>query len=86
MGLRYLNGLGATDWVGIAQARCVAPFMSVDDFVRRTTLSEDLPKAGAFDGLSVDRRTVLWDVQRVARTRRNRFLVPLARTHTSLNP
>jgi hypothetical protein len=26
----------------IAHAQSVAPFMSVDDFVRRTTLSEDL--------------------------------------------
>jgi error-prone DNA polymerase len=73
MGLRYVKGLGETDWEGIACARRVAPFTSVNDFVRRTTLDEGvlvtLAEAGAFDGLNTDRRTALWDIRRLARSR-----------------
>jgi error-prone DNA polymerase len=73
MGLRYVKGLGETDWESIARARRSAPFISVSDFVRRTTLDEGvlgtLAEAGAFDGLDTDRRTALWDVRRLARSR-----------------
>ena len=40
MGLRYVKGLGETDWESIAGERCAASFASVDDFVRRTKLDE----------------------------------------------
>ena len=62
MGLRYVKGLGERDWESIAAARRAAPFASVGDFVRRTTLDEGvlgtLAEAGAFDGFNVARRTI----------------------------
>ena len=70
MGLRYVKGLGETDWESIARERRAASFASVDDFVRRTTLDEGvlgmLAEAGGFDGFDIDRRTALWDVRRLA--------------------
>jgi error-prone DNA polymerase len=73
MGLRYVKGLGETDWESIARARLVGPFTSLDDFVRRTTLDEGvlvtLAEAGAFDGLGIDRRTAVWDIRRLALSR-----------------
>ena len=73
MGLRYVKGLGERDWDSIAGTRHAAPFISIDDFASRTTLDEGvlgtLAEAGAFDGFNVDRRTVLWDMRRLALTR-----------------
>ena len=80
MGLRYVKGLGERDWDSIAGARHAAPFVSVGDFVCRTTLDEGvlgtLAEAGAFDGFNVDRRTALWDVQRLARAREESLSFP----------
>jgi error-prone DNA polymerase len=87
MGLRYVKGLGETDWESIARGRHSAPFISVGDFVRRTTLDEGvlgtLAEAGAFDGLDTDRRTALWDVRRLARSREESLSLP-ARESTPL--
>ena len=73
MGLRYVKGLGETDWESIARERRAASFASVDDFVRRTKLDEGvlgtLAEAGGFDGFDIDRRMALWDVRRLARAR-----------------
>jgi error-prone DNA polymerase len=80
MGLRYVKGLGEKDWEGIAQARQVAPFTSIDDFVRRTTLDDGvlgaLAEAGAFDGFSVNRRTALWDVRRLGLMKEESLSLP----------
>ena len=80
MGLRYVKGLGERDWDSIASARHAASFISVDDFVSRTTLDEGvletLAEAGAFDGFNVDRRTVLWDVRQLACAREESLSFP----------
>jgi error-prone DNA polymerase len=80
MGLRYVKGLGKREWESITAARRAAPFTSVDDFVSHTTLDEGvlgtLAEAGAFDGFNVDRRTALWDVRRLARTRDESLTLP----------
>jgi error-prone DNA polymerase len=93
MGLRYVKGLGETDWESIACGRRSAPFISVGDFVRRTTLDESvlgtLAEAGAFDGLDTDRRTALWDVRRLARSREESLSLPdreITPLFQSLNP
>jgi error-prone DNA polymerase len=87
MGLRYVKGLGEADWESIARGRHSMPFISVGDFVRRTTLDEGvlgtLAEAGAFDGLDTDRRTALWDVRRLARSREESLSLP-ARENTPL--
>jgi len=71
MGLRYVKGLGEKDWQRLAKARCPAPFSSLEDFVRRVRLNEDilgaLAEAGAFESLNIDRRAALWEVRRLAR-------------------
>jgi error-prone DNA polymerase len=73
MGLRYVKGTGERDWEIISLARQTAPFESLDDFVRRAPLNEDilgaLAEAGAFDSLGVDRRQALWNLRRLARAR-----------------
>jgi error-prone DNA polymerase len=87
MGLRYLKGLGEADWESIARGRHSVPFISVGDFVRRTTLDEDvlgtLAESGAFDGLDTDMRTALWDVRRLTRSRDESLSLP-ARENTRL--
>jgi len=66
MGLRYVKGLGEGDWGRIEEARRIAPFASLQDFVRRTELDKGalaaLAEAGAFEGFGLDRRAALWDV------------------------
>jgi error-prone DNA polymerase len=80
MGLRYVKGLAEIDWESIAGSRHAAPFTSVDDFVSRTALDEDvfetLAEAGAFDAFNIDRRTALWNVRRLARTKEESLSFP----------
>src|SRR5574337_66677 len=55
MGLRYVKGLGESDWKRIEDARRIAPFTSLTDFARRTGLDKGtlaaLAEASAFEGL-----------------------------------
>jgi error-prone DNA polymerase len=71
MGLRYVKGLGEDDGQRITSARTGAPFTSLDDLVRRTGLDAGaliaLARAGAFEGLGVDRREALWQVRALAK-------------------
>jgi error-prone DNA polymerase len=73
MGLRYVKGLGESEWRRIEEARSVS-FASLADFVRRTGLGtrsskgirregalSALAEAGAFEGLGLDRRAALWE-------------------------
>jgi error-prone DNA polymerase len=80
MGLRYVKGFGEGEWGKIAQARQIAPFASLHDFVRRTGLDEGclgvLAEAGAFDPLGIDRRTALWDGRRLARSQKESLSLP----------
>jgi error-prone DNA polymerase len=73
MGLRYVKGIGERDWDIIQLARAAKPFESLEDFVRRAVLSEDvltvLAEAGAFDSLGIDRRDALWELRRLTRAR-----------------
>jgi error-prone DNA polymerase len=85
LGLRYVKGMGEGDWKLIIQARRVAPFSSLDDFVRRTKLNEDtlgmLAEAGAFDSLAIERRDALWELSRLVRAR-SEPLPFIAREHS----
>ncbi|MDR7418858.1 MAG: error-prone DNA polymerase [Armatimonadota bacterium] len=71
MGLRYVKGLGEDDGRRIATARAQAAFDSLADFARRTGLDAGalvaLAKAGAFEGLGVNRREALWQVRALAK-------------------
>jgi error-prone DNA polymerase len=84
IGLRYVKGLGESDWEKIARARRIAQLTSVDDFVRRTTLDEGvlgtLAEAGALDSFSLDRRTALWDVRRLTCIREESLSLPARET------
>ncbi len=73
MGLRYVKGLSRSrDGVRIETARGQAPFDSVEDFIARTGLDEEmssrLAEAGALAGLQERRRDALWRVRGVVRT------------------
>jgi error-prone DNA polymerase len=65
-------------------AREEAAFGSLEDFVRRTALSEKalkmLAEAGAFDGFETDRRQALWSVLSLARSRDASLPVTVAET------
>ena len=80
MGLRYVKGLRESDWKKIAGARLIAPFKSLDDFVRRSGLDEGvlgkLAEAGAYESFGVDRRTALWDIGRLVRARTESLSLP----------
>jgi error-prone DNA polymerase len=80
MGLRYVKGLGESDWKKIIGARLIAPFESLDDFVRRSGLDEGalgkLAEAGAYESFGVDRRTALWDIGRLVRARNESLSLP----------
>jgi len=71
MGLRYVKSLGEEDGRHITAARAEAPFVLLDDFARRTGLDAGalvaLARAGAFEGLGVDRREALWQVRALAK-------------------
>lgn len=71
MGLRYVKGLGEAHGQRIAAARAEARFAELQDFTRRTGLDAGalvaLARAGAFEGLGVDRREALWQVRALAR-------------------
>ena len=73
MGLRYVKGLSESrDWARIEAARGQAPFDSVEDFVARAGLDEQvstrLAEAGALAGLEQRRRDALWQVRGLIRT------------------
>jgi error-prone DNA polymerase len=65
LGLRLLTGLPQIAAEKIEAAREAGPFVSLDDFVRRTRLSQAivarLAEADAFGSLSLDRRAALWE-------------------------
>jgi error-prone DNA polymerase len=73
MGLRYVKGLRERDWERIEKARRQTPFVSLEDFVRRSGLDErvlgTLAQAGAFEDFGAERRNAIWDIKQLARTR-----------------
>ncbi|HET9624604.1 MAG TPA: error-prone DNA polymerase [Kofleriaceae bacterium] len=68
MGLRWVRGLAASDGARIVEARGARPFVSIEDFVRRTALGSKsyalLAEAGAYATLDerANRRDALWQV------------------------
>ena len=90
MGLRYIKGLAENDWARAVQARHAQSFSSLEDFVRRTDLSERdlsaLAESGAFDGFGVDRRTALWDLRRCVRLRDRLLALPVHETDPGFEP
>ena len=90
MGLRYAKGLSAADGERIVAARGAEPFSSLEDFVRRTDLSERvlkiLAEAGALDGFGEDRRQALWNVLHFARTRSASLSIRVAETSPAFRP
>jgi error-prone DNA polymerase len=64
LGLRLLSGIPRAAAEKIEAARKTGPFTSLDDFVRRTGLSQavvtKLAEADAFASLAIDRRAALW--------------------------
>jgi error-prone DNA polymerase len=59
-----INGLAASAGVAIESARQSGPFLSIDDFTRRTALGQAVVKrlaeADAFGSLGTNRRQALW--------------------------
>jgi error-prone DNA polymerase len=76
LGLRMINGLAESAGQAIECAREAGPFLSIDDFTRRTTLGQAvvrrLAEADAFDSLGANRRQALW--QSLAQERKPRSM------------
>ncbi len=64
LGFRMLSGFSSTHAKQIVEQRRSCPFVSLDDFVQRTGLSNTvltrLSKADAFASMRLDRRSALW--------------------------
>jgi error-prone DNA polymerase len=75
LGLRMLNGIGEAVGKTIERARHDGPFLSIDDFARRTQLGRSVVKrlaeADAFGSLGVDRRQALWQALGQEKKRRS---------------
>jgi error-prone DNA polymerase len=69
MGLRYVKSLSEREASRITEARREHPFVSVEDFVRRTGCDERmrtrLSQAGAFESIEPGRRDALWQARGV---------------------
>jgi error-prone DNA polymerase len=65
LGLRMLNGMRRANAEQIVASRADRPYVSIDDFARRTGLGKaaiaQLARAGVFKSLNVDRRGALWN-------------------------
>jgi error-prone DNA polymerase len=74
VGLRYVRGLRRELGEKILAARAGGPFLSTEDFVRRTQCEDGalarLAEAGAFDCFDTSRRNVLWRVTGESRDHR----------------
>jgi error-prone DNA polymerase len=90
MGLRYIKGLGETEWERIKSARRTKPFVSLKDFVQRTGLDEGglsaLAEAGAFDCFGAERRNALWDVHGLIRARNQSLGMPVREENPRFAP
>ena len=66
LGLNYVKGLGAASITRLEEARKTKAFGGLRDFCRRTRLPrrvvENLILAGAMDGWTAARRTLLWEL------------------------
>jgi error-prone DNA polymerase len=71
MGLRHVKSLGEEDGRRVMAARAEEQFASLEDFARRSKLGAGalvaLARAGAFEGLGMDRREALWQVRALAK-------------------
>lgn len=71
LGLRFVAGLGASVGQRIVRERPLAPFRSLDDFVRRTEIQRDLLERlaaiGALGSFGLSRRSALWQASWVIR-------------------
>jgi error-prone DNA polymerase len=78
MGLRYVKGLAESEGARIVSEKRDAVFASMEDFSRRTRVSEKalaaLAEAGAFDGLERTRRASLWKARGLRKEDPDAFL------------
>jgi error-prone DNA polymerase len=72
MGFRFIKGMSGDVAQRIEDARSSGPFTSVESVVRGTSLNERtltrLCRAGAFEGIGVNRRVALWQARGLTRT------------------
>jgi DNA polymerase III alpha subunit len=92
LGLRIIRGLRREDAAAIERAREAGPFVSMDDFARRTGLGQAvikrLAEADAFSSLGANRRQALWESLGQERNRVSQplfDLLPLSLQHDALS-
>jgi error-prone DNA polymerase len=89
LGLRMLNGIGEKVGRTIEQAREHGPFVSIDDFTRRTGLGQAIVKrlaeADAFASLGTGRRQAVWQALAQEKKRREMPLFDAPSTPTPIS-
>ncbi|MGH7829606.1 MAG: error-prone DNA polymerase [Candidatus Binatia bacterium] len=88
MGLRYVKGLGENEIEKILEG--TKKWATLNDFVYRTDLHEGdltaLAETGAFECFGLDRRTALWEVRRLARTKDQSLKLPTREVIPAFDP
>ena len=87
LGFRFIKSLGSAARVKIESELAAGPFLSLEDFVRRTELNRDsleqLAMVDAFRSFGVDRRQALWQI--LALTSRATSELSIAKDNTGQN-
>lgn len=88
LGLCYVKGMGEAAIAEIEKSRVEAPFTSLGDFYRRTSLNrqaiESLILAGAMDSFGKPKRQLLWDLGILERTGRDGLMLGYPEYEVSL--
>jgi len=87
IGFNQVKGLEQAEIDNILETRRQSPFVSVSDFVCRTSVSggalESLVLGGAFDRLRPNRRALLWDCARLLKHRKSQLHLEEAEVSSS---
>ncbi len=86
IGARFIKAFHKAEWEMLCRVRSEAAFRDLEDLVRRSGLNESallrIAEAGALESLGVSRRTALWEVRRLVRTRC--LGLPLSKTEAAV--
>jgi error-prone DNA polymerase len=86
MGLRYVKGFGTREEELLSLS--LGPYRSLEDFARRTRLSEkaltQIAQAGGFEGFDLSRRDSIWAAKEVARRVNDAIALPASESEAPL--
>jgi error-prone DNA polymerase len=90
LGFRYVKSVGEASWRKIEDGRRDGPYLSLNDFCRRTRAepeaAENLVLAGAFDFQGVSRRRLLWELRETGKALPEELPLAYEEHHVDLPP